>query len=215
MSELRMLSWQDVTATLNEDLAVWPDDPPLRLRRVSSMDEGEEANLTVIESTLHLGTHIDAPMHYVKDGAGIEAMPVDLMVGSVQVIEIDNPDHIAVADLRPYDLQGVQRIFFKTTNSRGRWPSQQFDERYVGVSPEAARYLVEHDVRVVGLDYLSIGPFDEEANGATHRTLLGAEVWVIEGLDLRHIEPGTYQMIALPLKIAGVDGAPARVLLGR
>ena len=158
---------------------------------------------------------MDAPLHFYKDGADVTAAPFTAMFGQVRVAEIAGAV-ISRAALEAYearvgDLQTEERIFCKTANSRRNWLTRPFDESYVAVDDIAARYLVEREISVVGVDYLSVAPFADTFH--THRTLLGAGVWVIEGLDLRNITEGQYELAAMPLKIVGSDASPLRVLL--
>lgn len=208
-----MTGWIDVTAEVRTGMLVWPGDPPVSLEQILTIEEGDGLNLTEINAGVHIGTHIDAPRHYVDGGATIEAMPLELMTGDVRVVELDTREPIGAADVEALDWPEHGRVFFKTRNSRGLWPGDQFDPGYVSVAPDGARALVERGVRFVGIDYLSIGPFDAAEGAETHRILLEAGVWVVEGLDLRAVAPGDYELIATPIKLVGSDGAPARVLL--
>ena len=180
-------------------MVTYPGDPPVRLERVSSIADGAAANLSRLDFGVHSGTHVDAPLHFVDRAAGAEALPLDVLVGPCVVV--DGLDVTAVP-------AGVERVLFKTANSR-LWERDEFSDDFVKLDGAAARTLVEAGVRLVGIDYLSIG--DEEA----HHTLLEAGVVAVEGLDLREVEPGEYRLVCAPLKLVGSDGAPARVLLLR
>ena len=180
-------------------MIVYPGDPEVRLERVSSIAEGDVANISRLDLGVHSGTHVDAPLHFVDGGASVETLPLDVLVGPCSVVE--GLEEAAVP-------AGVERVLFKTPNGR-LWERDEFSEDFVKLDGEAARVLVERGVRLVGIDYLSIG--DEEA----HRILLGAGVVAVEGLDLREVEPGEYRLVCAPLKLEGAEGAPARVLLLR
>ena len=204
----------DVSLSINPDLPTWPGDPPLKLEKISRIEDGELTNLTHISSSLHLGTHVDAPDHFLGNGQTVEKIPLDLLVGPAQVIEIRTQGAISAADLRSAGVKGEdRRLLIKTANS-SLWTRgiRDFQENFIALEADAAAYLVKMGLEVVGIDYLSIAPF--QALEATHKILLEAGVLIIEGLDLSRIEPGPYQLYCLPLKIEGADGAPARVLLG-
>jgi arylformamidase len=198
----------DVSVPIRPGMVTYPSDPDVRFERVSSIESGDVVNLTRIDLGAHSGTHVDAPVHFLDEGAGIESLPLDALVGPARVVDATGI-HGDVGEEALQSLPaGVERVLFKTRNSE-LWSQETFAEDFAKVSPAAARRLVELGVRLVGIDYLSIG--DPEA----HRTLLGAGVVAIEGLDLRSVEPGDYELICAPLKLVGSDGAPARVLLRR
>jgi len=204
--------WIDVTVSLRSRMVHWPGDPPVEIERASDMDRGDPANVTAIRMGAHTGTHMDAPVHFVPGGSGIDAMPLSAVLGKARVIEIADREKITVGELRRHGLRRGERILFKTANSSRCWQTDRFVEDFVYIPHETAEFLVEQGVRTVGVDYLSVGGFEKDGR-ATHRTLLGAGIWIIEGLDLSHVDPGVYEMLCLPLKIAGGDGAPARALL--
>ncbi len=190
----------------------WPGDPAVRFSHASSLERGDPATVSLLEMGAHTGTHMDAPAHFVRGGIGIDEMPLDAAVGMARVIAIADRESIKVEELAQHSIQPDERILFKTYNSEHCWDTDQFVEDFVYLSAPAARHLVERQVRLVGIDYLSVGGF--RADGVeTHQALLNAGVWVIEGLDLRHVRPGPVELICLPLKIAGGDGAPARALV--
>jgi arylformamidase len=183
-------------------MAVYPGDPEFSIERVMSLAGGDIANISQMELGVHTGTHVDAPLHFVDGAPGAEALDLDVLVGPAVVVEALGPGDVgpdAVVD-------DAERILFKTRNSAA-WAEDGFYEHYASISPEAAARLVEAGVRLVGIDYLSVGGV------ATHRTLLRAGVVAVEGLDLREVEPGPYALVCLPLKIDGCDGSPARAIL--
>ena len=189
----------DVSVPVRPGMITYPGDPEVHLERVSSIADGDVVNLSRLDLGVHSGTHVDAPLHFLAGGAAVETLPLDVLVGPCVVVE--GLDAAAVP-------AGAERVLFKTPNSR-LWEREEFSEDFVALDAEAARALVAAGVRLVGIDYLSIG--DEEA----HRILLGAGVVVVEGLDLREVEPGEYRLVCAPLKLVGAEGAPARVLLLR
>jgi arylformamidase len=194
----------DVSVPLRTGMVTYPGDPEVRLERVSSIPEGAVANLTRIDMGAHSGTHVDAPVHFIEGAPGAEQLPLDALLGQCVVVETGG---LAEADVAQAP-QGAPRVLFKTPNSE-LWARDEFPDHFARLDGAAARVLLERGVRLVGVDYLSVG--DEEA----HRLLLGAGVVPIEGLDLRGVEPGEYFLVCAPLKLVGSDGAPARVLLLR
>jgi arylformamidase len=189
----------DVSVPVQPGMITYPGDPEVRLERVSSIAAGDGVNLSRLDLGVHSGTHVDAPLHFVEDGQSVEALPLEVLVGPCVVV--DGLDVAAVP-------RGAERVLFRTPNGR-LWERDEFSEDFVALDGGAARALVAGGVRLVGIDYLSIG--DEEA----HEVLLGAGVVAVEGLDLRHVEPGEYRLVCAPLKLEGAEGAPARVLLLR
>jgi arylformamidase len=160
----------------------------------------------------HTGTHMDAPAHFVRGGIGIDKMPVDAAIGSARVIPIRDRTSITADELERHRIRRGERVLFKTHNSAHCWDTDSFFEDFVYLSATAAQYLVERKVRLVGVDYLSVGGF--RADGAeTHQALLKAGIWIIEGLNLKRVRPGRVQLFCLPLKISGGDGAPARAIV--
>jgi arylformamidase len=204
--------WIDVSVTLREGMLSWPGDPKFKMERRMDMGAGDEANVSLLTMSSHTGTHMDAPLHFLKNGRGLDEMPLGVAVGPARVIGIKNPESITRDELIPYQIGEGERILFKTANSLRNWPDEPFREDYVHISTEAALFLARRRVRLVGVDYLSVSQF-EENEVEVHRTLLEAGVWIIEGLNLAAVEPGRFDLICLPLKIANSDGAPARVIL--
>ena len=205
--------WLDVSLTLKSGMFHWPGDPPVLIERVHSMDKGDTANLSRIAMGVHSGTHIDAPVHFIKGGWGIDQIPLDALIGAARVIEIYDGMSIKAAELAGHRIAKGERILLKTANSRnGLLHRDSFTETFIYMEKAAAEFLVSSSIRILGVDYLSIGGYKK--NGPdVHRLLLGAEIPVIEGIDLVGVSAGSYDMICLPMKILDADGAPARVLL--
>ena len=189
----------DVSVPVRPGMIVYPGDPEVRLERVRSIADGDVANLSRLDLGVHSGTHVDAPLHFVEGGGTVETLPLDVLVGPCVVVDGLDPEAVPA---------GAVRVLFKTPNSR-LWDRGEFSEDFVALDGDGAQALVGRGVRLVGIDYLSIG--DEEA----HRVLLGAGVVAVEGLDLREVEPGEYHLVCAPLRLEGAEGAPARVLLLR
>ena len=197
---------------LHSGMAHWPDNPPVRIERQLDIDRGDVANVSVLSMGSHTGTHMDAPLHFIADGRSLDEMAFEETIGPARVIEIFDEVAVTVAELADKDIQAGERVLFKTRNSHGAWNENSFVEDFVYISQEAARYLVERRVRTVGIDYLSVGGFKRDGE-ETHHALLGAGIWIIEGLNLAEVEPGDYELICLPLKVLGSDGAPARAIV--
>ena len=204
--------WIDISVPLRNGMVTWPGDAPFERTSTLEIANGDPCNLSQICTTAHIGTHMDAPRHYLEAAAGMETMPITASIGRARVIEIHDPEMIRISELEPHRLAKDERVLFKTWNSGHAWKSDEFQEKYVHIDPEAARHLVECRVQTVGVDYLSVGAF-QNGGPETHRILLEAGIWIIEGLQLEHVEPGEYELVCLPLKIIGGDGAPARAVL--
>ncbi len=205
----------DISVSITPGMPVWPGDPAVDLWRFESMDEGSVANVSRLSMSVHTGTHVDAPIHFIAEGSAIESIPMETLVGPCQVVAMQPAGrHIGAEDLDGLVLPaGTERLLFKTTNS-GIWgPGHTaFRSDFVALTADAAAWLVEHSIRLVGVDYLSVEPV-ECAESPVHRALLGSGVVIIEGLNLTNVAPGEYTLVCLPLKLAGSDGAPARVIL--
>jgi arylformamidase len=155
---------------------------------------------------------MDAPLHFLHGAKSMDALPWDAVIGEARVVEIKDKKAIKPAELKKLKLQKGERILFKTPNSARSWKKGEFDKDFVYISKEAAQYIVDCGVQTVGIDYLSVGGFYKDGI-ETHHILLGAEVWIIEGIDLSKIKPGNYDLICLPIKFQNGDGAPARCLI--
>jgi arylformamidase len=210
MMETKMATWVDVTVPIRNGMTRWPGNPAVQIEQTEETLQGVVCRVSRLSLGVHTGTHFDAPNHFDVPGGGVEALPLAGVIGVARVLAVGGP-RIDVAALEPYDVQPGERVLFKTSNSDRCWSTEQFVPDYVYVTREAGRHLATRRVRLVGIDYLSVGGPDDGA--ATHRELFEAGVCILEGLDLRRVGPGTYDLIALPLLIPGSDGAPARVLL--
>src|SRR5215208_3893514 len=191
--------WIDDSVPVRSGMVHWPDDPEVTLERTKSIAKGEEANLTRIDMSAHTGTHMDAPLHFFDEDPGMEALPLDAVIGPARVVRIEGEEPIDRGHVEELDLRAGERVLFRTTNSDRPWWERDFDSGFVHISLEAAELLGEAAVALVGVE--------------THRALLGAGIWIVEGLDLSEVEPGDYELICLPVKLVNSDGAPARALL--
>jgi len=201
----------DVTVPLSAGLARYPDDPAFELVATSRMSEGAAYSASRLAMSSHYGTHVDAPRHFVPDGVTIDAVPLDLLVGKARVVDLQVAERIERADLEALDLRDDIRVLIRTRMS-GQMRRRVLNEDSVYLGADAARYVVQAGIKLVGIDYLSIDRIGQ-GDFAAHRELLGAGVIVLEGLDLSDVAPGEYELICLPLPLVGADGAPARVIL--
>jgi arylformamidase len=203
----------DVSVGISPQMPVWPGDPPVTLKRVSEIAKGANANVSRLECGVHIGTHVDAPSHFIDGAPAVETLSLKTLNGRAYVIDLWQAD---VLDAETLDAAGIpprtRRLLFKTRNSEF-WPSEgsEFRTDFVGVDRSGAEWLVKKGVQLVGIDYLSIAPYKQSR--PTHRVLLNAGVVVIEGLDLSQVSRGRYTLHCLPLKLMGSDGAPARAIL--
>lgn len=205
-------NWLDISVPLYSGMVHWPDNPPCEIGLVMNIDYGDPCNLSRLSMGVHTGTHMDAPFHFIQSGKSIDTMPLEATIGPTRVLEINDPQAIKIKELEPYAIQPGERILFKTSNSTRAWQSATFVEDFVYISHEAAQYLAEKQVQTVGVDYLSVGGYRVDGP-ETHRALLGAGIWIIEGLNLSSVQAGSYELICLPLKMMGAEGAPARAIL--
>jgi arylformamidase len=207
--------WIDISLPLRSGMPHWPGDIPVNIQQKMSMAEGDVCNLRTLSMSAHTGTHMDAPLHFIRDAVAMDSMPLDATIGPARVVEIANDTTITRDELKEFRPRPGERLLFKTRNSNWwRDRCRFFMKNFVALNADAARYLVECGVRTIGVDYLSVGAY--EGDGVeTHQVLLGAGIWVIEGLDLSAVEPGAYDLVCLPLRIEGGDGAPARAALRR
>ena len=203
----------DVSVPILNSMPVWPSDPPVKLtpKPPPSRDKSHIVRVTGIEMGSHTGTHIDAPYHMIEDGRRLNQIPLQTLLGPAFVVEIAGVRSIKSSDLAKFNFSGIQRILFKTDNSQ-HWNDGKFYEEFVYLEPEAAEFLVERNIKLVGIDYLSIDQFESESH-PTHFVLLRRNVVIVEGLNLSQVPAGSYHMTALPLNLQDLDGAPTRVIL--
>ena len=202
----------DVSVPLQTGGVVYPGNPEIRVELKEDMAKGASSNLSLLTFGSHSGTHVDAPSHMIPGAAGIDGVSLDVLIG--RAVLVDFPDTvmaITAEQLRSKDLAGHTRVLLKTRNSnfiRGK----TFQADYTYLAPDGAEYLASLGVRLVGIDYLSIEQF-HSGHHRTHKTLLSREIAIVEGLDLSAPPSGVYELYCLPLKLIGIDGAPARAVL--
>jgi arylformamidase len=201
----------DVSVPNGPGQHVYPGDPAPRLEAVHRIRDGAAANVTLITMGSHTGTHVDAPHHFIDDGPRLGQVALDRMVGDALVADLRGRAVIDAASLAGVETKPGDILLCRTDNSE-RWAAPEFQRDFVYFTEDAAELMLARQVRAVGLDYLSIERFGS-TDFPVHHRLLGAGVFVIEGLDLRHAEPGRYVLVCLPLKFPDLDGAPARAVL--
>jgi arylformamidase len=207
------MKYYDISVPLSNEMPVWPTNEPVVISLAKSVEEGASSTVTNLQINSHTGTHIDAPSHMFPDKKSINDISLESLMGEVQVIYIDNNEKVDSEELQKKLKSSVKKIIFKTRNS-ARWAEGKFFSDYVYLTEDGAWFLVEQGIKVVGIDYLSLDKFDDKSH-VPHKVLLSQDVVIIEGLDLSKVEPGIYELICLPLKLEGADGAPARVVLAK
>jgi arylformamidase len=206
----------DVSLVLRPDMVTWPGEPAPKIEPLRRIAKGDTANVSVVTISDHAGTHVDPPLHFLEGGNTVEKLPLESLVGPCVVVAFDGAGHVSAEWLERQKIPaGTERILFKTRNS-ARWgqPTAPFTRDFTTINASAARWCVDRRIKLVGVDYLSIEPQGPEKEGyPVHKTLLGANVVIIEGLDLRTVAPGEYDLVCGPIKLLNGDGAPARVFL--
>ncbi|MCK4862874.1 MAG: cyclase family protein [Dehalococcoidales bacterium] len=211
------LDWIDITVPMPVDkpMQYFPDDPqPPKIERIYDVDKGDRVTMSQININSHNGTHIDSPLHFIYGGSSIDQMPLDTAVGPARVIEIKDDESIKVKELEPYNIGAGERILFKTQNSEKAYKGDKFVEDYVYMATETAHYLAERKIRLVGIDYITIGSYHDKQNiGETHETLLKNSVYILEMINLSGVEPGEYELLCLTLRMERGDAGPCRAIL--
>jgi len=204
--------WLDVSVPISNTMHGWPGNPPTFITMHLGTAKGDVCNVSAINFNSHTGTHMDAPLHFLPGTKTMDDVPWDAVIGPARVVEIKDKESIKPAELKRLKPKRGERLIFKTANSAVSWKKPEFDKGFVYISAEASEFLVDCGVQTVGVDYLSVGGFHKDGI-ETHHILLGAEVWIIEGLDLSKVKRGNYDLLCLPIKFGKGDGAPARCLL--
>jgi arylformamidase len=206
--------WIDISIPIRPRMPVFPGDPPITIELAQALAFGASCNVTRLDMGAHTGTHVDAPVHFIDGATGADAVPIEALIGPAWVVDAT----AVTSDIDEAVLEGLEipdgesRLLFKTSNS-ALWEMEAFSDAFIGLTDGAARALAARGIALVGADYLSIAPHGKAA--PTHYTLLKAGVVIVEGLDLRAVDPGPHDLVCLPLRIVGCDGAPARALVHR
>lgn len=203
----------DVSLPVAEHMVTWPGDPIVSLKQVKAISKGDNCNVTKMQMGIHTGTHIDAPYHFIESGGKVGSIPMESLIGACLVIEVDSAVAVSKKDLIKHNISGHTRILIKTKNS-GLWKNntRSFNADFIALGIDAAEYLAQMNVILIGIDYLSIESSYSNDN-KVHKTLLGKNIIILEGLDLSEVKAGLYELICLPLKLQGCEGSPARVIL--
>lgn len=201
----------DITLPLREGMLAWPGSVGLTHEWVKRIDAGGSSNDSIIKADIHLGTHIDAPLHFIDNAASVENIELEVLCGQAFVVEIKGAAAISENELQAAAIpENTERLLIKTDNSFNGY-EDGFNEKFVALTEGGASWLVERGIMLVGIDYLSVGPYPDGSK--VHRALLGAGLVLLEGINLSRASQGSYELICLPLKIVGAEGAPARAIL--
>jgi len=202
----------DISMPLAPGLPTWPSSPGLQTEFRLAIERGDEANVTQLSMDVHTGTHVDAPRHFLPDGRELEPMGLEPFVGPADVVDLSSSEQLDAPTLAAAVPADAKRVLLRTRNSTTEgFRDPPFRSDYAAVSPDGARWLAMRGIELVGVDYLSVEPYG--APPETHRVLLGAGICLLEGLVLNHVQAGRYLLACLPLRLIGVEAAPARAIL--
>src|SRR5215469_2687953 len=210
-SDLSGVGWTDVSVPIRTGMVTYPGNPPVLLDYTEQMERGDPATVSRLSLGVHTGTHVDAPAHFIRNAAGVDLLPIEALIGIARVIDVSDAVAVTAELLAPHDIGAGERVLLRTRNSSRCWNTDEFVSDYSYLEADAAALLAERRVRMIGIDYLSIGRGDSIVE--VHHRLLGAGIVILEGLDLSHVSAGWHDLICLPLRVEGRDGAPARALV--
>ena len=207
--------WYDISVPLKQGMVYFPTDPvPPKIYRMTDRNLGAKVMMSMLEIISHTGTHIDSPLHFIPDGSTISDMPLDATIGHCRVIAIKDKESIKAAEIKKYNIKKGERVLFKTRNSPMGYEAEKFNEDYCYIDESAADYLVEVGVKLVGIDFITIGTIKRMENiGYVHTTLLKAGIYVLEDCALDKVPPGEYELLCLPLLMYKGDAGPSRAIL--
>ncbi len=203
----------DISVPMHSDMPIWPGSVGLQISRVKRLERGDPANISRLDCDIHTGTHVDAPLHFIRDGDSTDRIPLDIFCGPAFIAALTQVDTITANHLTALSLpKGIKRLLLKTRNSE-LWKKgeQDFNPNYVALTADAARWVVNQGIQLIGVDYLSVQRYQDSPE--THKILLKAKVIIIESLNLADVTSGWYELICLPLKLVGTEGALARAVL--
>lgn len=206
-------TFYDISLPISESIVVWPGDKSVTITQPKHLERGDDGTVSHLSLGAHVGTHVDAPAHFIKNGSLVNDIDLNILIGPAMVVEALDTDVLSAGVIKNLSISdGIERVLFRTRNSE-QWETNyhEFNKDYVGITEDGALWLVSKGIRLVGMDYLSVATFDEVTT--THRSLLQAGIVLVEGLNLSRIAAGIYDFICLPLKIEGAEGAPARAIL--
>lgn len=204
--------WIDVSVPITSEMPAWPGDPPVWVREVQPFQEDDPARVSVLSMSSHTGTHVDAPAHFIEDGATIDEIDPDVGLGEAHVVDVGEAAVVEPEHLGSVDLEEVDRLLIRTRNSPQLWERGEFVQTFAHLSTETAEHLAEAGLDLVGIDYLSVAGY-ETNEVPVHQALLDAGVWILEGLNLAGVPEGAVELACLPLKVEECDGAPARAMV--
>jgi arylformamidase len=205
----------DITVPMQKEMPVWPGTRGIRLTPITRLENGDSSNLSQLDCNLHTGTHVDAPSHFLNSDITVEKLPLDVLVGPVFVAHLPEVKYITPEDLTKLNLPfGVKRLLLRTHNSE-LWAEEttEFKKDFVALTPQAAQWVVDNEISLIGVDYLSVQRYSDDS--VTHQILLAADTVVLEGLNLSNVQSGFYELICLPLRLVGAEASPARAILRR
>lgn len=203
----------DISVLVDDKITIWPGNKTPQIRKLSDMKKGNAHNETFLEMNAHTGTHIDAPLHFISNGQSIDQISPSIFIGPVFVVDFSSIKEITSKNLDKLKIpRGITRLLFKTSNSL-LWnkKNMNFKRNYVGITSDAASWLSKRNIKLVGIDYLSIAKFDDIVS--VHQILLGGNIAILEGVNLNEAKQGIYKLICLPIKISNVEAAPVRAVL--
>ena len=203
--------WTDVSVPIRTGMATYPGNPPVLLEFTEQLERGDPATVSRLSLGVHTGTHVDAPAHFIRHASGVDRLPIEALIGVARIIDVSDAEAVTAKHLAPYEIGAGERVLLRTRNSVRCWNTDEFVADYSYLEADAAALLAERRVHMIGIDYLSIGR--GESIVAVHHILLGAGIVILEGLDLSHASAGWHDLICLPLRLEGRDGAPARALV--
>ena len=205
----------DITVSLTTEMPIWPGCKGIRITPTMRLENGDSSNVSEVDFNLHTGTHVDAPRHFLQNGTTVEQLPLDVLVGQSFVAHLPDAENVTPRNLTALNLpSGTERLLLRTRNSE-LWAARatEFREDFVALTHDAAQWIVDKGIRLIGVDYLSVQRYGDDSR--THQILLGADIVVLEGLNLSDVKTGFYELICLPMKLAGTEAAPARAILRR
>jgi arylformamidase len=200
----------DISLRLRPEIPVWPGSAGFQIRRALAIADGEQANVSTIEMDVHCGTHVEGPLHFIDDGAALDTFPLEVFTGRARVIHLADADSIGVAELDTVP-PATERLLIRTRNSEAWARRTTFDRDYVALTADAARWIADRRLRLIGIDSLSIQRWGDDPE--THRILMRAGVAILEGVDLSAVAPGEYRLTCLPLRLDGAEASPVRAIL--
>lgn len=205
------MPWIDISVPVDTKLLTWPSDPVYRLAKFASFDSGKPCDASETAMSVHTGTHIDAPAHFINGGEKMIAWKPEITCGPCRIVEIKSSVAVTAEEVATLNIQKGERIIFKTKNSDRIWWNEPFNEKFIHIAPDAAKLLAQLKPLSIGIDYLSVG--SPTTGVETHQHLLGANIWLIETLDLTKVSAGNYELIFLPVNLTEAEAAPGRALV--